>query len=325
MHRSWKEELAQILKDHNPFGTPHKKGIRERVGSRTEDKRHQVLYMGFTQLRALGYRLSSVRSFREKHMKALVTVWDKEGLAPATIQNRISIFRTFSGWIGKAGMITEATHYVEDPNRVKRSYKATVDKSWSAKGVDPLERIQEIELFDKHVAVQLRVICAFGLRVQEGVRFQPHRADKGAEIEVIHGTKGGKQRTVPIQTPEQRKILDEAKTFVGYHAPNRSLASRYLNLAQAIHRFYYTMKRFGITIAQLGVTPHGLRHEYANDRFEDEAGVPSPVRGGDSREISGVSDVLARTRVSAELGHVRTSITSAYLGTKVRRRTPATN
>ena len=84
------------------------------------------------------------------------------------------------------------------------------------------------------------------------------------------------------------------------------------SLAQNIRRFKYVCEKFGITKAQLGVTAHGLRHQYAAERYEKFSGTPAPVRGGEpvAREI----DREARLRVADELGHARENITGAYLG-----------
>ena len=62
----------------------------------------------------------------------------------------------------------------------------------------------------------------------------------------------------------------------------------------------------------LGVTPHGLRHEYAGDRYEALAGVAAPVRGGTATDPA--TDTRARLAVAEELGHSRAQIASAYLG-----------
>ena len=50
---------------------------------------------------------------------------------------------------------------------------------------------------------------------------------------------------------------------------------------QAQPRFYYVVRKFGISKKDLGVVAHGLRHQKVNDVFDDEAGGPSPVRGHD--------------------------------------------
>ena len=61
-----------------------------------------------------------------------------------------------------------------------------------------------------------------------------------------------------------------------------------------------------------GITSHGLRHGYANDRYEQIAGQPSPVRGGTASDRD--TDLAARLEVAEELGHSRESVTTHYLG-----------
>jgi integrase len=72
------------------------------------------------------------------------------------------------------------------------------------------------------------------------------------------------------------------------------------------------MERFGITNRDRGVTPHGLRHQYANDRYELFSGVSSTVRHGPL--VGPAVDTTARLEVAAELGHARKEIAGAYLG-----------
>lgn len=265
----------------------------------------------------MGIRLQSVRDFRENHLKALVHHWENNRLSASTLQNRISKFRTFAEWIGKAGMIRASEVYVQDKASIRRSGVATVDKSWSAKQVDSLELIDAITSYDEYIGMQLRVIDAFGLRMRESICLKPHRADKNDVLYVTEGSKGRRDRRIPIRTATQRKVLDDAKNLIGNKSLNRSLANPQLSLEQAIARFGYVMKKFGITKKQLGVTSHGLRHEYANERYEDEAGEPSPVRNAQHVGITSRNRRwLARATVSEELGHTRTDITSAYCGSE---------
>jgi hypothetical protein len=76
------------------------------------------------------------------------------------------------------------------------------------------------------------------------------------------------------------------------------------------------MRKFGITKAALGITAHGLRREYANDRYEDFAGVASPVRGGSA--IARADDRAVRLRLAEELGHSREK-SQRYVGAVLRR------
>lgn len=69
---------------------------------------------------------------------------------------------------------------------------------------------------------------------------------------------------------------------------------------------------------------HGLRHAYAQTRFEELAGFACPAAGGPTRDrmtpAQREADEDARVLLSEELGHCRPQITNAYLGSSVPRR-----
>ena len=73
------------------------------------------------------------------------------------------------------------------------------------------------------------------------------------------------------------------------------------------------MKKFGVTQEVLGVTPHGLRHEYAGDRYE-AARRRLTAREGWRIHLIPRRTRRARLQVAEELGHARRQISSAYLG-----------
>jgi hypothetical protein len=63
---------------------------------------------------------------------------------------------------------------------------------------------------------------------------------------------------------------------------------------------------------------HGLRHAYAQTRYQELTGWAAPACGGlTSKQLTPEqkqSDLRARLIISKELGHERESITSSYLG-----------
>ena len=63
---------------------------------------------------------------------------------------------------------------------------------------------------------------------------------------------------------------------------------------------------------------HGLRHAYAQQRYQELTGWPSPTAGGPSVKAltprQKMVDQKARLTVSQELGHERTQIVGIYLG-----------
>ena len=63
---------------------------------------------------------------------------------------------------------------------------------------------------------------------------------------------------------------------------------------------------------------HGLRHAYAQERYEELTGWKCPATGGPGRQSLTAEqrelDREARLTVSQELGHEREQVTAAYLG-----------
>jgi len=62
---------------------------------------------------------------------------------------------------------------------------------------------------------------------------------------------------------------------------------------------------------------HGLRHRYAQTRYEALTGWKSPAAGGPSTQsltpALSIQDATARQTISRELGHERPQITKIYL------------
>ena len=152
-HRSlksthWQASLKTILSDHNPVAAWSGKA----ASYATQAARRQGLWQGFKRLKVLGYKLKDVRNFKEKHLKALAQDWEAQGLSPSRLQNNISIFRTFSGWIGKPGMIRASHHYVKQAQSVKRQTTTRTDKTWSGQGVDIAKQLNKVAGHDPAVS-----------------------------------------------------------------------------------------------------------------------------------------------------------------------------
>lgn len=322
-----KKALMELIVRH---GKVTAVGDKKPVSNRTQDARMGCIFLMFKQLKEMGHRLERPEQLRESHVRKLAERWEDEKLSSGTIQNRLSIARMFASWIGKAGMVRGTEQYLKDPANARRSANAIRDKSWRAAGVDTHAMLNLITTYDRYVGMQLRVMADFGLRREEAVMFKPHRNDKVFYIIVHDGTKGGRERIVPVEHPWQRATLDAAKEL----APkvNDHIGSPNRDLKQALRRFNYVMERFGLTHKNLGVTSHGLRHQRFNDMFEEAAGIPSPVRCVmDEETATLVLDAdpmqveLARAKVSSAAGHTRLAITNAYIGSPTQAKRAALN
>ncbi|GCB06728.1 phage integrase N-terminal domain-containing protein [Ralstonia sp. SET104] len=304
MKGNWKKQLADLLKKPENLRTV--RGDR-RASDGTQEARANILYLGFEELKLLGYRFDTIHSFRQKHMRALVNKWLDEGKSASTIQNRLTTFRVFANWIGKEGLIGSTSEFVEDVQAVRRTLSAQVDKSWSGNGVDIDKKLAQIRAEDERAGLMLLAGRTWGLRRLEMVCIRPHAtvveggvtnilaftdvsvsrdelkaaiAASGSGLPIKKGTKGGRYRELPLDTPEKLAVLKELQSVVrdrdGHLGwPGKSLQANAKHLS-------YLARKFGLTKADLGVTLHGLRHEVANNEFERLSGVQSAIRGGKS-------------------------------------------
>lgn len=312
----WKGELQKLIDQHNHY----KAGGKRIASNKTKDDRAKALFLCFRTLREkLGYSIDNPSNLKPKHVEALVRYWESDGLSASTIQTRMSFLRAFAEWIGKPGMIGASEKYVINPASAKRTYAADRDKGWDANGIDVDATIRAIAAEHPYVGMQLKVARAFGLRKKEAIMLAPILADQGSDLVVDRGVKGGRPRTVMIDSVEKRAVVDEAKAFVkAYGSGVRGkLGDPAKNLKQNMTKYSNTLFRLGITMKQLGTTGHGLRHQFACDRLEDQ-GVVAPVRGGKLDQIDADERHIAYSRVSEELGHSRESVIAAYAGRFIR-------
>ena len=150
---------------------------------------------------------------------------------------------------------------------------------------------------------------AFGLRREEALKIQPRWADRGKYLHLkASWTKGGRERTVPIRTIEQRTLLDQAKQLAGLGS-----------LIPGGRQYIEQLRIYERHTANAGLSKmHGLRHAYAQQRYRELTGWLSPHAGGPSKERFSEAqrrrDQQARLTISKELGHVREQITAVYIG-----------
>ncbi len=157
--------------------------------------------------------------------------------------------------------------------------------------------------------MSLHLQAAFGLRREEAIKFQPSYADRGDHIALKGSwTKGGRERTVPITTTEQRDALQAAHHLAG----TGSLIPANKTFIQQRHVYDGQCKAAGLS------NMHGLRHRYAQMRYETLTGWKSPAAGGPGTAQLDLSQRLAdrhvRQQISHELGHERVKVTAVYLG-----------
>lgn len=274
---------------------------RNRDGSLgTQNNRRRGLTAMAEDLADLGYKLPSAESLKPKHVEALVEKWLDADTTEASIRNRLTWLRWWAEKVNKANVVhrDNATYGVAERGEITRNRAQRLDHT----------KLATVEC--PHIRASLLLQAAFGLRREEAMKFQPHKAIRADHI-ALQGswTKGGRARTVPITTLEQRQVLEHiAAAFPG----NGSLIPAQLSYVEHLKRYEYQ------TLKATFRNTHGLRHNYAQTRYKTLSGQDCPLAGGkrwqDMTPKEREADRAARRQISAELGHGRLKITDTYLG-----------
>ena len=274
---------------------------RERSKS-TQASRASHLHIMARELSDMGFRHLSPRNLKRKHVDALVKRWLEAKLGIVTVKSRMSTMRWLARTIGKPNVVPRTNAELGIPDRSRaggpsRAFTLTPEA---------LERVSS-----PYVRVSLELEEKFGLRREEATKIRPHEADHGNKLVLKDSwCKGRRAREIPVRTAEQREVLERAKALAD-KTPQRSLIPEetYRKHIRVYERQTY----------QAGIrNPHGLRHAYAQARYENLTGWACPAAGGpSSKELKTQGreerDKWARRMITEEMGHGRPQITVTYL------------
>lgn len=297
---------------------------------RTQDLKESM--RSFIQmLPNLRHGIQNLDELSIKQVVALIRAWQHTGIAASTIQGYISILRRFFCLMGKAKVLPPGKQLeerlIERGLQLEgRCYIPDFQKGWRDLGHDIADIVRRIrDAGHEVIAIQLEMMYAFGLRTAESMGIRPRESEQetgGTGLAITRNTKGGKHRVVYFFQRDlefaryQRDVLERAKALADLH-PAKILAIPGLTLKQMKNRFRWVMRKFGIDKKGLGITPHGLRHQFACDLFRDVSGLPAPVLGLlDAAEYRKSADLVekASLEVSKQLGHERKHVSGSYTG-----------
>jgi len=266
----------------------------------TQNRRERELTLIANQLHGIGFRGMNSHSLKPKHVEGLVRHWLEKEVAAGTIKNRMAAVRWWARKVNRQNVVARSNDFYGIPNRIF----VTVSSKAKSVSATQLEKVRDV-----HVRMSLELQQAFGLRREESIKFMPSYADQGDHIVLKPSwTKGGKARTLPIRTDEQREVLDRAHKLAG----KGSLIPSSRDYRQQVRIYDGHSLRAGLS------RMHGLRHAYAQQRYEELTGWKSPIAGGPSSKSltreQRDQDHQARLVISREMGHEREQVTAIYLG-----------
>ena len=276
--------------------------------------------------------LQNPKDLKGRHRDFLVSVWKGErqnpltgetkALAPSVQAVYTSTLRKWSRWVGKPALVAKSNRNMQ-LNLDTRERIRTKNIAWRLPE-------QESPHVREHVWLALRGQQEFGLRCKEAFLMEPERqhirVDPGEKVQVLgkdlepgeyllveRGTKGGRERVVPVRTKSQREWLREVKVFAKSTAEGNLVVGG--SLKQSLINYDSDMRRAGYR------NGHGLRHGYGQDRYRELTGFHCPLEGGPSQKELNAEDraldEAARRVVAEELGHGSArwqQATAQYLG-----------
>lgn len=303
----WGSQLKAFMR---AYGRIRSNDFGAKASEATFKYRMDVLRSTFVDLRR-SRNIKTLSQLKPKLLPVMLELWEERGV---NARARINYFNVMRWFWRVCGIEIEAIKTFEKfPGEYTIIRSATHDKSWTGNGVDIDQVMLDIGEIDPVAGRLAQAMFTYGLRLKESLRLQPHEDDKGDALAITRGTKTGRPRQLEFMDfdsdIEYRKILDGLKSEV---PPETHLAWQSRSLKQAKEHMYYIARKVGLTKGDLGVTWHGLRHEWAIRQLETQAGVVAPVRGGITIDYRSLSDL--RRKVSEGLGHHRIKITTAYYG-----------
>jgi hypothetical protein len=275
--------------------------LSDGVGSfLTRHQRHRGLQQMARDLRALGFKLPAASSLKPRHVEALIGYWRSSGLSAGTMKNRMGWLRWWAGRVRKPNVVPQDND------------SAGIEKRSGFNGNRAhITHINKLAALPYRVQLALRLQMAFGMRLEESLKFRVRQADKGDRLAMQSSwCKGGRAREIPVIHPRQRALLDELREACsdGSLIPE---GQRYIGFRKEVEHVTW-----GAGIRNL----HGHRHWYAQWRYQTLTGHPCPAAGGPTYErmnrAEKATDFRARMQISNELGHGRLAVTDTYLGSR---------
>ena len=294
-----------------------RKGSFKTVYNHLREARRFVL-----ALRETGSGIRKWKNMTNKHIAAVVQKWKERGLAESTIKENLSGVRAVASFYKNDRISQRNSDFgIENRIYVDNRDKSVPEVAYKA-AIEKLR--QSANSLDSRVEAVLRLQHDLGMRKEEAFKLVPSRDRIGDDkILVSAGTKGGRERTVPL-SPEAEQALENAEKIAG---KGHNLIPPGMSERKFESYFYRALGRVGLTKAKCGASGHGLRHSYAQRRYQQVAGFRPRAEFETRKEFESTAsraggekwrkkDRQARQLLKSELGHGpdRDDVVAQYLG-----------
>lgn len=307
-YESLQASLRLTLKKHNNADEKSKTRSTKSPSHSTAAHRSHRLNQALADMREVGINLKNVNQLRSTHIEKLVAHWvdqiKNEELAISTVKNKMTDLRWLADKIDKQNIVKRTNIEYGIENRQYVNNEINIAKT--------IDNTELSKISDENIKLSLQLQQEFGLRREEAIKFQPEYADKVDRIELKSSwTKGGRAREIPVLNERQRSLLNRIHEHC-QKTGSKSLIPINKSYKQQLKTYVYQTSKADIR------NNHGLRHNYAQERYKALTDRDSPKMGGLTyRQMNTVinqQDYEARMIISRELGHGREEVTAVYLG-----------
>ena len=302
----WRRQLSDFL---HQYGRQRSNNFQKLTSEETFRNRKNLLFSSIVDLRK-DRGLKTLSQIKPKYLPRLFEIWTAKGISKRAQINYYNVFRWF--WRVCGMEIEPIAHYAKYDSEFTINRNAQEDKSWEGNGVDFDLVFQKLDEIDPVAARLALMMKTYGLRLKESLCLNPHESTTPQGLMVLHGSKTGRKREINFEELDD-KTMGEVLEKIKQEVPDYlHMAWKKRSLQQALRRMNYLAGQVGLTKGMMGVTWHGLRHQFAIQKFEELTGTEPPVRGGQSLDYKKLKE--ARQKITLALGHNRTKVTGAYYG-----------
>lgn len=333
MSHRWERQAAQLSREAHQIVLPMR---RRAAGNRTvsDSTKRSRLDMMNRFIRALsfeGIQVNSLRDIAERHVARYLKWMAASGCSRKYCNNVYVQLRNFvERGLGKYNCIGPFEKYlgagVIAPLNATESKGITGKFDEKGVALDAEELTERVCRVDPLVGLLAKISLFAGLRRSEAICLQPHRAlHSNDKLYVRDGAKNSRQRYVELSlVPEFQckalRVLEEMRKLC--RNPEHTLLQG-MRLETAKRRYSKICKAAGLTRSDLGVTPHGFRHEWVH-RAWIASGHVVPLRGAlpesstDARSLS--VQVIDQRILIESVGHSDPSKCGSYYGSHFKQR-----
>ena len=279
---------------------------------------HEERWKVFVSFLKTNCDIKDARNIKKEHIERygqhLKQQVNNQSMKVAYAQNLLSSVNVVLSVLrGDNQLSVSPSRIVGERTIVRENSPRTVEQTQLSKALRALESKNE-----RRVLLLAALCREFGLRFKEASLLNVPAALKQSRtdnrINITVGTKGGRGkhagRWVPV-TPQGQKLLRQIHKELKDLGQHNNLIPESLNYIQWRNHAYSQWRLATRETDIIGF--HDLRAAYACERYQQITHEPAPVMTG-KRTASKALDHQARSIIAFELGHNRTNILVAYVG-----------